>query len=166
MAICRAGAAAKKMPLYKYIAALAEKPTDNFVLPVPSFNVINGGTHAGNRLACQEFMILPTGASSFKEAMQIGAADYLNKPFEDDEIEVVIQQVLEKVALEHERDRLASEVIPSGDSIVWVSDAMRNVRAILEQVSETDVTILIHSRHLVVGWRAGRLCYAFPMFSL
>ena len=42
------------------------------VLPVPSFNIINGGSHAGNSLAMQEFMILPTGASSFTEAMQMG----------------------------------------------------------------------------------------------
>ena len=46
------------------------------VMPVPAFNVINGGSHAGNKLAMQEFMILPTGASSFKEAMQIGAEVY------------------------------------------------------------------------------------------
>ncbi|CAE7750664.1 ENO, partial [Symbiodinium sp. CCMP2456] len=76
MAICRAGAAAMQVPLYQYIAMLAGKPTDRFVMPVPSFNVINGGSHAGNRLACQEFMILPTGASSFKNAMEIGAEVY------------------------------------------------------------------------------------------
>merc|ERR1719168_186324 len=76
MAVCRAGAAASEMPLYEYIANLSGKPTDKFVMPVPSFNVINGGSHAGNRLACQEFMILPTGASSFKEAMIIGAEIY------------------------------------------------------------------------------------------
>merc|ERR1712232_247616 len=76
MALCRAGAAAKEQPLYEYIANLAGKPTDKFVMPVPSFNVINGGSHAGNRLACQEFMILPTGASSFMEAMCIGAEVY------------------------------------------------------------------------------------------
>merc|ERR1719230_1748470 len=76
MAVCRAGAAAKEQSLYEYIANLAGKPTDKFVMPVPSFNVINGGSHAGNRLACQEFMILPTGASSFMEAMCIGAEVY------------------------------------------------------------------------------------------
>merc|ERR1711904_716463 len=76
MAIARAGAASKSQPLYKYIAELAGKPTDKYVMPVPSFNVINGGSHAGNRLACQEFMILPVGASSFKEAMCIGAEVY------------------------------------------------------------------------------------------
>lgn len=78
MAVCRAGAAASRMPLYKYIARISGKPYDSFVMPVPSFNVINGGSHAGNRLACQEFMILPVGASSFKEAMIIGAEVYHN----------------------------------------------------------------------------------------
>lgn len=43
---------------------------------MPSLNVINGGKHAGNKLAMQEFMILPTGAKSFTEAMQIGAEVY------------------------------------------------------------------------------------------
>jgi len=76
MAVCRAGAAASEMPLYQYLAKLSNKPTDKFVMPVPAFNVINGGTHAGNRLACQEFMILPVGAKSFKEAMIIGAEVY------------------------------------------------------------------------------------------
>merc|ERR1719473_2108319 len=76
MAVCRAGAAAKEQALYEYIANLAGKPTDKFVMPVPSFNVINGGSHAGNRLACQEFMILPVGAANFREAMQIGAEVY------------------------------------------------------------------------------------------
>uniref|UniRef100_A0A453QK65 phosphopyruvate hydratase n=1 Tax=Aegilops tauschii subsp. strangulata TaxID=200361 RepID=A0A453QK65_AEGTS len=46
------------------------------VLPVPAFNVINGGSHAGNKLAMQEFMILPTGAASFKEAMKMGVEVY------------------------------------------------------------------------------------------
>jgi enolase len=76
MAVCRAGAASMQVPLYEYIANIAGKQTDKFVMPVPSFNVINGGSHAGNRLACQEFMILPTGASSFKEGLIIGAEVY------------------------------------------------------------------------------------------
>jgi len=76
MAVCRAGAASMQMPLYEYIAGLAGKPTDKYIMPVPSFNVINGGSHAGNRLACQEFMILPIGASSFKDALIIGCEVY------------------------------------------------------------------------------------------
>ena len=67
MAVCKAGAASKGMPLYKHIAELADNPTDKMHMPVPAFNVINGGSHAGNKLAMQEFMILPVGASSFSE---------------------------------------------------------------------------------------------------
>mmetsp|Transcript_27135 Transcript_27135/g.46777 ORF Transcript_27135/g.46777 Transcript_27135/m.46777 type:complete len:439 (+) Transcript_27135:105-1421(+) len=78
LAVCRAGAAQVGLPLYKYIAQLAGKPTDKFILPVPAFNIINGGSHAGNKLAMQEFMILPVGASSFKEAMRMGAEVYHN----------------------------------------------------------------------------------------
>merc|ERR1712048_299049 len=76
MAVCRAGAASMGMPLYQYLAKLGGKPIDKFVMPVPCLNVINGGSHAGNRLACQEFMIVPTGASNFKDAMCIGAEIY------------------------------------------------------------------------------------------
>jgi len=74
LAVSRAGAAAKGLPLYKYIAELAGNP--DLVLPVPAFNVINGGSHAGNQLAYQEFMILPTGADSFAQAMRMGAEVY------------------------------------------------------------------------------------------
>merc|ERR1711959_720583 len=76
MAVCRAGAASMQMPLYEYIANIAGRRTDNFVMPVPCFNVINGGSHAGNRLACQEFMICPLGANTFREALIIGAEVY------------------------------------------------------------------------------------------
>ena len=67
MAVCKAGAAAKGLPLYKHIAELAGNPTDKMYMPVPSFNIINGGSHAGNKLAMQEFMILPVGATNFTE---------------------------------------------------------------------------------------------------
>ncbi|KAF5803607.1 putative phosphopyruvate hydratase [Helianthus annuus] len=76
LAVCKAGASVLKTPLYKHIANLAGNK--NLVLPVPAFNVINGGSHAGNKLAMQEFMILPIGASSFKEAMKMGVEVYHN----------------------------------------------------------------------------------------
>lgn len=102
LAVCKAGAAEKGVPLYRHIADLAGNL--EVVLPVPvrirvtysksshhdvtalmfllhlhkAFNVINGGSHAGNKLAMQEFMILPVGASTFKEAMRIGAEVYHN----------------------------------------------------------------------------------------
>jgi len=76
MAACKAGAAAKRLPLYKHIAVLAGNPTDKMYLPVPAFNIINGGSHAGNKLAMQEFMILPIGAKDFTEAMKMGSEVY------------------------------------------------------------------------------------------
>ncbi|CAI5961204.1 unnamed protein product [Closterium sp. NIES-64] len=74
LAVCKAGAGVLKIPLYQHIANVAGNK--KLVLPVPSFNVINGGSHAGNKLAMQEFMILPVGASSFSEAMQMGCEVY------------------------------------------------------------------------------------------
>lgn len=76
LAVCKAGASVKKIPLYQHIANIAGNKT--LVLPVPAFNVINGGSHAGNKLAMQEFMILPVGASSFSEAMKMGVEVYHN----------------------------------------------------------------------------------------
>lgn len=76
LAVCKAGAAQKGVPLYKHIADLAG--TGKLVLPIPWMNVINGGSHAGNRLAMQEFMIGATGAKTFKEAVQMGCEVYHN----------------------------------------------------------------------------------------
>ncbi|GFP96693.1 enolase, partial [Phtheirospermum japonicum] len=69
LALCRAGAVVLNIPLYKQIANL--DGNKKLVLPVPAFNVINGGSHAGNKLVMQEFMILPTRAPSFNEAMKM-----------------------------------------------------------------------------------------------
>lgn len=75
IAVAEAAAAEKGIPLYQHLAELAGiKPP--YTLPVPAFNVINGGSHAGNKLAFQEFMLLPTGATSFTEALKIGTETY------------------------------------------------------------------------------------------
>uniref|UniRef100_A0A1I8G2P6 Enolase n=1 Tax=Macrostomum lignano TaxID=282301 RepID=A0A1I8G2P6_9PLAT len=74
LAVAKAGAAEKTIPLYLHFAQLAGNT--EICLPVPAFNVLNGGSHAGNKLAMQEFMILPTGATSFTEAMQMGSEVY------------------------------------------------------------------------------------------
>ncbi len=74
MATCKAGALVKQVPLYEHVRELSGR-TD-LILPVPSFNVINGGAHAGNDLAIQEFMLFPMGARSFRNAMEIGVECY------------------------------------------------------------------------------------------
>lgn len=74
MATCRAGAASKGAPLYKFLNEMAGSP--KMVMPVPCFNVINGGVHAGNYLAPQEFFLIPLGAPNSKEALRMGAETY------------------------------------------------------------------------------------------
>ncbi|NJE04215.1 phosphopyruvate hydratase [Thermococcus sp. MV11] len=65
LAVAKAAANALGLPLYQYIGG-----TNAYVMPVPMSNVINGGVHAGNELDFQEFMIMPVGASSFREAIR------------------------------------------------------------------------------------------------
>lgn len=78
-AVCRAGAAAKKMPLYKYIACLAGNSISDIQYLIsnisPCFLLIEGGLHGGNDLNVQEFMITPQ-ADSFKEKLRIGTEIY------------------------------------------------------------------------------------------
>jgi enolase len=74
LATCRLAAKEQGIPLYAHIAKMFG--TKKAVLPVPAFNVINGGRHAGNKLDFQEYMLLPVGAKSFSEALQIGSEVY------------------------------------------------------------------------------------------
>ncbi|EKF48634.1 enolase [Thermosipho africanus H17ap60334] len=71
MAVARAAANSLQLPLYKYLGGVNAK-----VLPVPLMNVINGGAHADNNLDIQEFMIVPAGAPSFREALRYGAETF------------------------------------------------------------------------------------------
>ncbi len=68
IATARAAADELGIPLYKYVGGAGKK-----ILPVPMMNVINGGEHANNNLDIQEFMIMPVGAPSFKEALRYGS---------------------------------------------------------------------------------------------
>ncbi|KOF03538.1 enolase [Roseivirga seohaensis] len=68
LAIARAAAAELGLPLYRYVGGVNAN-----TLPVPMMNIINGGSHADNSIDFQEFMIMPVGAKSFTEAIQMGA---------------------------------------------------------------------------------------------
>jgi enolase len=68
LATAKAAATAADLPLYKYVGGVNAR-----VLPVPMMNIINGGAHADNPIDIQEFMILPTGAPNFAEALRMGA---------------------------------------------------------------------------------------------
>ncbi len=68
MAVARAAAASLGLPLYNYLGGFNAK-----TLPVPMMNILNGGKHADNTVDIQEFMVMPVGAESFKEALRMGA---------------------------------------------------------------------------------------------
>ncbi|NOZ34462.1 MAG: phosphopyruvate hydratase [Chlorobi bacterium] len=71
MAVARAAAIASDMSLYRYLGGV-----NAHILPCPSMNVINGGSHAGNNVDFQEFMIVPHNATSFREAIRMGAETF------------------------------------------------------------------------------------------
>ena len=73
MAVAKAAAEELGMPLYKYLGGISARE-----LPVPMMNILNGGEHADNNVDIQEFMILPVGAPSFKEALRMGSEVYHN----------------------------------------------------------------------------------------
>jgi len=77
MAVARAGAEHQEIGLFEHIANLSgNQNQEQFQMPVPSFNVLNGGQHAGNSLAFQELMIIPVGANTFREALRMGSETY------------------------------------------------------------------------------------------
>jgi len=77
LAVAKLAAKLSEIPLYTHIYNLAfNKTRDDYLLPLPSCNIINGGEHGGNNLAIQEFMILPIGAESFSSAIQNVAEVY------------------------------------------------------------------------------------------
>lgn len=73
LACAKAAAGALGMPLWRYVGGVNAK-----VLPTPMMNIINGGSHADNSVDLQEFMIVPAGASSFSEALQMGSEVFHN----------------------------------------------------------------------------------------
>lgn len=71
LAVAKAEAISQKKPLYKYFNELAGKP--KMSMPVPMMNLINGGAHAANSTDLQEYMVIPVGAKTFSQALQMGA---------------------------------------------------------------------------------------------
>jgi enolase len=73
MAVAKAAAAEAELPLYRYLGGVSA-----YLLPVPLMNVLNGGAHADNNVDIQEFMIVPVGAPTFREALRMGAETFHN----------------------------------------------------------------------------------------
>mmetsp|Transcript_23297 Transcript_23297/g.70054 ORF Transcript_23297/g.70054 Transcript_23297/m.70054 type:complete len:525 (-) Transcript_23297:27-1601(-) len=148
LAASKAGAGAKKVPLYQHYADLAGNTVTPMTLPVPCFNVINGGEHAGNKLAFQEFFVIPTGArqsghglrdvrsSCPCHALQEGGASIL-----------MLQKSAETMLVSpNEVDARRRVVVPARDG-----DWVRGV----SQFESRDQGQVWRRRH--VDWRRGRL---------
>lgn len=73
LAVAKAAAVSSKIPLYKYLGG-----EDANLLPIPMMNILNGGLHADNNVDLQEFMIMPTGAPNFSEALRMGVEVFHN----------------------------------------------------------------------------------------
>jgi two-component system response regulator AtoC len=82
-------------------------------------------------------------ASTIVEAMQAGASDYLNKPFEEEELLLTLSQVLEMVQLASEREQLALALDDPAVGAVWQGSEMQRIREMIDQIRDTDVTVLI-----------------------
>jgi len=125
MAVAKAAADSLNIPLYRYFGG-----SNAFTLPVPTMNVLNGGKHAGNELAIQEFMIQPKGAETFYEAIQMGAEIY---------------HVLGKL-LERKYGRSSTNVGYEGGYAPKMSESVEALDALVQAIEEagytdTEVTI-------------------------
>ena len=76
MAVLRAGCHSAKLPLYEHLRQVYNLPFDTYVMPAPMLNIINGGKHADSGLDVQEFMIVPTAAATFAEALRQASETY------------------------------------------------------------------------------------------
>jgi len=87
-------------------------------------------------------------ASTIVDAINLGAADYINKPFEEEELEIALQKVLETENLKAEREELRELLREHEErertTFLWASEKMTNIREILEQIADADVTVLIN----------------------
>ena len=104
LATARAAAASRHLPLYLHLGGEAARD-----LPVPQFNILNGGAHADNNVDIQEFMVLPVGATSFREALRMGA-----------EVFHALREMLKKRGLR----------AGQGDEGGWAPDLRSNTEAI------------------------------------
>ncbi len=121
MACARACANYYKLPLYKYMGGI-----NAVVLPVPMMNIINGGAHANNNLDFQEFMIAPTGAESFSEAIQMGA-----------EVFYTLKKILNKKGLSTsvgDEGGFAPDLNTNSDAIELIIDAIQKSDYTTDQI--------------------------------
>lgn len=119
LAVSRAAAKSRKLPLYTYISELMGKTQEQFIMPMPMMNILNGGAHADNKIDIQEFMIQPLTAPSFREGLRAGA-----------EVFHTLKQVLKKRGL-------STNVGDEGGFAPQIAHNREAIEAIQEAINES-----------------------------
>ncbi|ETV68427.1 hypothetical protein H257_15590 [Aphanomyces astaci] len=121
IAICKAGAAHKDVPLFEHIASLADVPIENACVPVPIFSVVQGGVHASNKLFLQEITVMPIGCASFQDALRWGA-----------ELHLALRHLLDAKGVGHANRGALGGFAPlvnsTEEAIVLVKDAIAKLK--------------------------------------
>lgn len=76
LAVAKAAAKSSRIPLYRFLAQFLDKKVNNFIIPIPFFNILNGGKHAIGSTDFQEFMIVPVNFKNIRESIRVGAEIY------------------------------------------------------------------------------------------
>ena len=138
LAAARAAADSCGLPLYKYIGG-----TNGKVLPVPMMNVLNGGSHADSTVDCQEYMIMPVGATSIREAVRMGAQTF---------------HALKKVLKKYGYDTGV------GDEGGYAPSSLANGSGPLEELKNEGPLALIAEAVQAAGFELGKdICFAMDL---
>ncbi len=169
LACARAAAAAKQSPLFRYLGGL-----DACIMPVPMMNILNGGAHASNALDFQEFMIMPVGADSFSDGLQMGVGVYhaLRRLLKEKGLSTAVGDEggfapeidSEYTALELLCDAVTAAGYRPGEDVVFALDAAASEWIKGDHYHLPKADREIQEAELMEQYR--RLCSAFPIRSI
>lgn len=170
VATAQAAAGALGQPLFQYISK-----NQAFLLPVPMMNVINGGAHADNELAIQEFMIVPVGAPSFREALRYGAEIFasLKSILKSKDLSTSVGDEGGFAPLLKTADEACELLMraieqagfsPKKDIMLALDAAASEFYDAEKKCYQIDATRTFAPEHMIEYWR--RLAKTYPIFSI
>jgi len=132
IAYCKASAVFSGLELYEYIRSIFNSENTEYKIPIPLFNVINGGKHASNNLDIQEFWIIPQEIKSFKEQLRAGSEIFhtLKKLLEENIPQEIIQEEKLEELLSVKKPPLIEESKPSMEEILLEKTSKSNLEEI------------------------------------
>ncbi|KAF0683497.1 Aste57867_24449 [Aphanomyces stellatus] len=131
IAICKAGAMHNDVPLFEYIATLADVPIESACIPVPIFSLLHGGTFGSNKMYIQEITAQPMGCLSFQEALRWGC-----------ELQLVLKDLLDAKGMGYSNRGVFGGYVPlvntTDEALVLMAEAVKKLH---ETLQPTDMTI-------------------------